>query len=208
MTAAVSEETRTEKRRLRAAARAIGAGTDRARARARAIAFLAMLDEIRAARRVALYAGAGDEVPAQDLHATLRQAGIEVAFPLVDGEDLLLRRVDRLEDLEHGFRGLLEPRSICPWVGPEEVEVFVVPGVLFDRAGRRLGRGGGHYDRLLARARPEAFRVGLCYADRVVPELPVEPWDVRVDAVVTEEGIARTPSGGRSGGCSSMQDGE
>lgn len=207
MTAAVGEGIRIEKRRLRAVARAIGAGADRARARVRAITFLLMLDEIRAARRVALYAGAGDEVPAQDLHPTLRQAGIEVAFPLVDGKDLILRRVDRLEDMERGFRGLLEPRGSCPRLGPEEVEVFVVPGVLFDRAGRRLGRGGGHYDRLLARARPEAFRVGLCYADRVVPELPVEPWDIRVDAVVTEEGILRTSSGTHSGGSSSMRDG-
>ena len=74
---------------------------------------------------------------------------------------------------------------------PEEVDLFVVPGLLFDRAGRRLGRGGGHLDRLLGRARKDAARVGLCYAQRVVQELPAAPWDVAMHVVVTDREVIR-----------------
>ena len=72
-----------------------------------------------------------------------------------------------------------------------EVDVFVVPALRFDRAGRRLGRGGGHYDRLLARRRADAWLVGICYDDRVIDELPEEPWDVRMHVVVTDRVLLR-----------------
>ena len=71
------------------------------------------------------------------------------------------------------------------------MDVFLVPGLLFDRAGRRLGRGGGHFDRLLARACPGALRVGVCVAERVVDELPEGPWDVRMHRIVTEHETLR-----------------
>jgi 5-formyltetrahydrofolate cyclo-ligase len=74
-----------------------------------------------------------------------------------------------------------------------------VPGVLFARNGARLGRGGGHYDRLLARAAPGALRIGICYADRLRDALPVDPHDAFVDIIVTELEVlrtgARTPGG-------------
>ena len=78
-----------------------------------------------------------------------------------------------------------------------EVELFVAPGLLFDRAGRRLGRGGGHYDRLLARRRADAWLVGICYEDRVIDELPEDPWDVRMHVVVTDRAVLRCAAPGR-----------
>jgi 5-formyltetrahydrofolate cyclo-ligase len=72
-----------------------------------------------------------------------------------------------------------------------EVDLFVVPALRFDRAGRRLGRGGGHYDRLLARRRTDAWLVGICYEDRVVDELPEDPWDVRMHVVVADRFLLR-----------------
>lgn len=73
-------------------------------------------------------------------------------------------------------------------VDVSEAGTVLVPGVAFDFAGRRLGRGGGFYDRLLADARLRARRVGVCFACQLVEQVPVEPHDQRVDALITEAG--------------------
>jgi 5-formyltetrahydrofolate cyclo-ligase len=101
----------------------------------------------------------------------------------------VLGEIRRPEDLAPGYRGIPEPGSDAALVPAASVDVFAVPGVLFGRDGSRLGRGGGHYDRLLAEARPEALRVGVCYSDRVRAELPVEAWDQPVDLIITEQGV-------------------
>lgn len=66
----------------------------------------------------------------------------------------------------------------------EEIEVIIVPGVAFDRKGHRLGRGKGYYDRLLQTA--AATKIGVGYEFQLVEEIPVEPHDVRMDIIITE----------------------
>jgi 5-formyltetrahydrofolate cyclo-ligase len=71
--------------------------------------------------------------------------------------------------------------------------VILVPGVAFTRAGQRLGRGGGYYDRLLSALPAKAVRLGVCFELQIVDELPSEPHDMRVDGVVTEREVLGTP---------------
>jgi len=88
--------------------------------------------------------------------------------------------------------GLREPSG--PRLGPaaiSEAELVVVPAVAVDRAGVRLGRGGGSYDRALARVGPGTLIVAVLYGDELVDRLPREPHDVRVHAVVTPAGLVR-----------------
>lgn len=66
-------------------------------------------------------------------------------------------------------------------------DVVIVPGVAFTRQGDRLGQGGGWYDRFLAEVRPDCTKVGVAFAEQIVDALPLEPHDVRVDHVVTDE---------------------
>jgi 5-formyltetrahydrofolate cyclo-ligase len=74
-------------------------------------------------------------------------------------------------------------------------DLVVVPALAVDRAGVRLGRGGGSYDRALARTRPDALLVALLYQGELVDALPTEPHDARVDvAILPETGIARLPT--------------
>ena len=121
-------------------------------------------------RTVALYAAIGDEVPLEAVAHRLAEAGKRLVYPVVAGDELELAP------------DVARPERIAV----EEVDVFLVPGQAFDRAGRRLGRGGGHYDRLLARRRADATVIGICYADRVIEELPQDPWDARVHALMTD----------------------
>lgn len=71
---------------------------------------------------------------------------------------------------------------------PLGFDVVIVPGVAFCADGRRLGQGGGWYDRFLPRLRPDAVTIGVCFAECLVDDLPVEAHDRRVDHVVTERG--------------------
>lgn len=92
-------------------------------------------------------------------------------------------------DLERHPFGFLQPVAGSPEIPPDEVDAFLVPGVAFDEAGRRLGHGAGHYDRLLAAASPDARFIGVTLERRVFPAVPGEPHDVGMHAVVTEERI-------------------
>ena len=62
-------------------------------------------------------------------------------------------------------------------VDPAELDVVVVPGLAFTLDGRRLGQGGGHYDRFLPRLRPDCVTIGACFAEQLVDDLPREPHD-------------------------------
>jgi 5-formyltetrahydrofolate cyclo-ligase len=139
------------------------------------------------AKRVLFYAAGGGEVETLPLLERWIEEGRKVILPRVEGEGMILVEVDGLKDLAPGFRGLLEPKTdrgrVVPWA---EVEIALVPGLAFDLDGNRLGRGGGHYDRTLARVDPKALTIGLAFDFQVVDRLPVEARDVPVDCVVTE----------------------
>ena len=180
----------SRKYELRAEARQLAAEPDLAAAVATQTRLLE-LPECRGARVVALYAASSWEVSTQRLAEELAGRGARLLFPRVEGRELELAAVEKLDELRPGYRGIFEPPPESPQTAANQVDLFVIPGVLFDRHGRRLGRGGGHYDRLLARARPDACRVGLCYARRVVEEIPVEAWDMGVNVLVTEDEAIR-----------------
>lgn len=106
---------------------------------------------------------------------------------------LVLHFYDPTRLARHRF-GMLEPEATLPIVDPGEVELVLVPGVAFDRQGGRLGFGGGFYDRLLPLT-GDAVRVGVTYDELVLDAIPMEPWDCRVDWLVTPTGLIRTKQG-------------
>jgi 5-formyltetrahydrofolate cyclo-ligase len=75
-------------------------------------------------------------------------------------------------------------------IAPADIGLILVPGLAFTRNGQRLGRGGGFYDRYLALLPPHTVRLGVCFAAQLVESLPAEAHDQRVNAVVTELGMA------------------
>lgn len=85
--------------------------------------------------------------------------------------------------LEKGAFGILEPDTDAPVIAPEEIDLAVVPGVAFDRTLRRIGQGGGYYDRYLKRTR--ALRVGLLYDFQLLERVPWHEGDERMHCLVT-----------------------
>jgi 5-formyltetrahydrofolate cyclo-ligase len=126
-----------------------------------------------------------DTVP---LVENARAAGKIVVMPRVDhGRRMLELCVvdDAGGDVEPGYRGIPEPRRHCSIVAPGIIGWALVPGVAFDRHGRRLGYGGGYYDRLLPLLAPDAIRIAGAFEMQLVDEVPAAPHDLTVDAVVT-----------------------
>jgi len=112
--------------------------------------------------------------------------GKRLALPHVEGDELSVHWVACREELVPGKFGILEPRADAPSAG-RSFDLILVPGMAFDRAGGRLGRGRGYYDRFLASA--SGLVAGVCFDDQLVSEVPREPHDARMDAVVTRSEI-------------------
>jgi 5-formyltetrahydrofolate cyclo-ligase len=113
-----------------------------------------------------------------------------VAVPRVDASARMLRafRIDHLErDVEAGYHGIPEPCAACAEVAFGDIDWVLVPGVAFDAAGRRLGYGGGYYDRLLPFLQHHVTRVAGAFDMQIVDHVPTAPHDIGVDCVVTEQ---------------------
>jgi 5-formyltetrahydrofolate cyclo-ligase len=195
----VSSELAEEKRRLRAeiGARRRKIAPPDARAAGRSAAARLLDDSRLVLARVALYAALPDEMPSRPLFEALADRGIPRLLPRMRPEGgLAFCPVERWEDLVTGGFGVLEPRGPAQRLDPDDL--VVVPGIAFDAAGRRLGRGGGHYDRSF----PEVPRaagprlVGFAYETQLVDRVPCDSRDRAMDAIVTERRILWAAEGG------------
>ena len=170
------------------------------------VSFLSALRALPAwehARTVALYAAVGGEPPTDDLIADRLAAGRRVVVPAwvpdavaPDGVCAFpapgayaLAELGPGEPLAPGPFAIPEP-VLKRWLPVDRVDLFVLPGLLFDRSGARLGHGAGHIDRLLAGRRPDASVVGLAFPWQLHDgPLPREPHDVPMDAVLLPDGV-------------------
>lgn len=118
----------------------------------------------------------------------LMDRGWRVVLFAVQGVELLPFQVTGSHDLKRGMLGIWEPVAEPLWaVPPAELTLILVPGLAFSREdGARLGRGGGFYDRFLARPEVQARRVGICFEAQVFPSIPCEGHDARVDELMSE----------------------
>ncbi|HEY8478301.1 MAG TPA: 5-formyltetrahydrofolate cyclo-ligase [Spirillospora sp.] len=148
---------------------------------------LLSVPEVEMAGTIAAYVSIGTEPDTRSLLFALWKRGAYVILPrlLPDG-DLDWASYEGPDSLVPGARGCLEPSE--PSRGTDAVasaDVVLVPALAVDRTGMRLGRGGGSYDRALARVGPAILTVAPLYDAELVSEVPSEPHDQRVRAVVT-----------------------
>ncbi len=142
------------------------------------------LEEFRCASTVAVYWSLESEAATHDLvrkYASLKR----IVLPVVTGDVMHFAEVDGdCANLSEGAFGVMEPREgrVCL---PEDIDLMLVPAMAFDRRGGRLGHGKGYYDRYFEHY--TGPKVGICFDFQLVDEVPCEPFDVRVDAVLTEK---------------------
>ena len=141
------------------------------------------LAERPALRTIAVFSALPGEVDLSDFVS--KHPGCQWVYPRVSGDSLTFHPVKNpAAELQSGAFGVLEPRRSLNEIPIHEIDAFFCPGLAFDRSGGRLGRGRGFYDRILATARPDALKIGICFAHQIVPDTYSEPHDIPMDAVI------------------------
>ena len=119
------------------------------------------------------------------------QKGKTVAVPKISWQQRHMIPIE-INSLETGISvgeyGLRTPITGQP-IPPEDIDLIVTPGLAFDASGGRVGRGGAYYDTFFASEKPRAAKVGFCFSQQFVEEVPMTELDHPVDMVVTDEGV-------------------
>lgn len=198
MTAADKAQLR---RQLRARRRALSA-QQQARAAQRVVAQLAKIPAYRNARHIACYLENDGEPGTRPLRRDSQRRGIACYLPVVHAQagqfTMHFHRYRPGQTLRRNRFGINEPNALrSPAIAADALDIVLMPLVGFDRAGRRLGMGGGFYDRALAfvRRRPAPARrpllIGVAHSCQELSQLPHAPWDVPLDMIVTERELIR-----------------
>jgi 5-formyltetrahydrofolate cyclo-ligase len=165
------------------------AGDERQRAGLAVAARVIASEEFARALRVVAYAPTADELPTAQLVEAAIAAGKTLLWPRVRARGEIEVAAAGPHDLARDAAGMLAPPRSARAESLQRGDLVIAPGLAFTRAGARLGRGGGHYDRLLDGV--EATSLGVAFDIQLVDELPLEPHDRGVGLVVTPSGLWR-----------------
>lgn len=139
-------------------------------------------DAYRQAKTIYGYLSYNQEVRTGPLLAQALKDGKAVAVPKVCGEEMRFILMTDLDAVAKGYAGIPEPIADGP-IAQDPTALVLMPGLAFDRQGRRLGYGGGFYDKFLA-AEPSHPKIALCYDFQLLPALETDSHDIPVDLVI------------------------
>ena len=144
-----------------------------------------MADTLNFVGALSVYLASPDEINIDPFIEYMLRAGVEVVAPRWNGETYELAKLKGLDEknLRLGPMGIREPVD-ADVVEPKEVSAWIIPGLAFTRGGKRLGYGGGWYDRFLASAPKDAAKIGVAYSFQIVDDFPAEPHDIPLTDVV------------------------
>jgi 5-formyltetrahydrofolate cyclo-ligase len=182
-----------QKQKLRERYTAIRKAVDPAKAERKSLlvaANILSLLQLRGSELILVYHKIGSETDVSPLMDQILQSGLGLALPYCrkDGGLGIGRVLNPRTDLVEGARGTMEPANrLKDNVSPDSLSAVVCPGVAFDEARTRLGRGGGYYDRFLKELAGKALIIGCAFDCQISKEpLPRESHDVPMDAVIAE----------------------
>lgn len=145
------------------------------------------LQKIYEADVVLVYASYNSEVSTYGIISKLLNMGKILALPRCEKNGIMnFHTINSLDELTTGSYNIPEPSGITPITCFTDKTVCIVPGLAFTEKGERLGYGGGFYDRFLALF-PEIYTIALAYEEVITDELPVMPYDFKVNTIATEE---------------------
>ena len=183
-----AEEKKELRKRIRALERELSPRY-KAQSSAAVASIVCALPDFLDAQTVFCFVGTDREIDTQAILTDVLSRGKRLCLPLCTSKFgiMELRLVSSLDELVSGSFGILEPADTCPQITADEVDLAVLPCLTCDRAGHRLGQGGGYYDRFLSTYRGSAVLV--CREKLLREEIPVEPHDYPVPWVVSENGL-------------------
>lgn len=148
------------------------------------------LDEYHEARTVFIFVGTKEEINTRPIITDALKQGKRVAVPKCISKGVMEAcLIDSLDNLEAGSYGIQEPGNDAVRVQPEEIDLAVIPCCTCSHTGKRLGYGGGYYDRYLGRV--AGMKAVICMERIMRDDIPVEEHDQAVDMVISEGGTWR-----------------
>lgn len=154
---------------------------------------LTALDVYNNSKTIFVYMSFGNEVKTLEFIKQMLVSNKRVVVSYTDSKNtvLILSEIKNLEeDLIRNKFGYLEPVfEKIRKVEPEEIDLIIAPGVVYDKSLNRIGYGKGYYDRILAKKRKDTKVVAIAYEFQVLDQVPTEDHDIKMDLIVTEENI-------------------
>lgn len=143
-------------------------------------------------RTIMTYIDFHNEVETRDIVRKAIEDDKVIVVPLCgSGSTLLPVRIESLDDLEPGTKGILEPTETRNIVDVKKLDLVLMPGITFDRSGNRVGYGLAYYDRFLEQLSPSTLIVALAYSFQVIDSVPFEEHDQKIHFIITEDEIIR-----------------
>lgn len=150
------------------------------------------LEKFKEAQVIFSFISFGDEVDTHEIIKESLKLGKRVGVPVTipEGRKLLVSELyDFDKELELGYYDILAPKEeYIREIHPKEIDVVLVPGVVFTPAGYRIGYGGGYYDRFFSKNK-DIYKIGLCFDMQIADEIPIDLYDIPVDIIITEDRI-------------------
>ncbi len=142
----------------------------------------------RHSNEILLYSSIGSEIDTWQIFDAAKKAGKKIAFPLCFPDNTMkYYYIESKDDLEEGSFGILEPKKGLEEYVPTSSSICIVPAIVFDKEGYRIGYGKGFYDRFLSTF--PGVKVGLVYSCMIVPKVPRGRFDKHVDVMISERGV-------------------
>ncbi len=151
------------------------------------------MDLFRDAQTILFYVSYGNEVYTHDMIKESIGMGKTVVVPksVTKNNALILSRLTDWDNLEVGAYNILEPKQeSIEQVDVESIDLIIVPGVVFDESGNRIGHGKGYYDRLLNDSQ-NIPNIGLAFELQMIDNIESEKHDEKIDVIITEDRIMK-----------------
>jgi len=153
--------------------------------------FLLQLPVILNAKTIMAYLSFDNEVVTDQIISDLIKNGKIACVPKLLGKKMIPYKILSLnEDFIIDRYGIREPQNdISREVNPKDLNVIIVPGIVFDLEGGRYGYGGGYYDRFFLTISPDTIKIAIAFDIQIHKKIPLSRSDIRVDMLITESGI-------------------
>jgi 5-formyltetrahydrofolate cyclo-ligase len=151
------------------------------------------LEEYHKANNILFYVSTKSEVLTEDMIKESINKGKKVFVPITDitTKQLIISELHDFDtELAPSTYGILEPKKIYHRiVSIDNIDMVIVPGIVFDLHGNRIGYGGGYYDRLLSSVAEDVYVIGLCFECQLIDAIPAEWHDMLVKKIITEKRV-------------------